>query len=149
MAPTPPPLPVAPAPKARRGKTWKLIFAGLAVWVIVLLLCGYFLFRYVISTGVTRGPDNLFGDQHLKSTVALIELHKIRYGRYPDSLRDLRFKGNWDQVWLNSTSYYPNPERTAYYVEVERGWIGKPDFQLPPEFWQGTGYSPRLKPAPK
>jgi hypothetical protein len=43
-------------------------------------------------------------------------------------------------------SYYPNPDRTAYYIEVDRGWIGKPDLQMPPEFWQGTGYSPRLKP---
>lgn len=149
MSPTPPPLPAAPIQRSRHRKTWKLIFAGFAVVIIVLLVCAYFLFRYVMATGITRGPDNLFGDQHLKTTVALIELHKSRYGRYPDSLRDLRFKGEWDAISLNSVSYYPNPDRTAYYLEVHRGWIGRPDLQMPPEFWQGTGYSPQLKPPSK
>jgi hypothetical protein len=146
MSSTSPPLPVPPTPNSRTAKKWKLIFIGLGVAIIVLLVCSYFLFRYVIATGITRGFDNQFGDQHLTTPVALIELHKVRYGRYPESLRDLRFEGDWDQIWLNGMSYYPNSDRTAYYVEVERGWIGKPDLQMPPEFWQGTGYSPQLKP---
>jgi hypothetical protein len=146
MSSTPPPLPFRPIPRPHSRKRWKLIFAGLSIGVIILPVCGYFLFRYVIATGITRGIDNQFGDQHLKTTVALIELHKVRYGRYPESLRDLRFKGEWDPIWLGGMSYYSNPDRTAYYVEVERGWIGKPDLQIPPEFWRGTGYSPQLKP---
>lgn len=134
-------------PRPRTGRKWKLTCAGLALAFIVLLVCGYFLFRYVIATGITRGFDNQFGDQHLKTAVALIELHKIRNGRYPDSLRDLQFQGGWDPLALNSVSYYPNPARTAYYLEVNRGWIAKPDLQMPPEFWRGTGYSAELKPS--
>jgi hypothetical protein len=61
-------------------------------------------------------------------------------------LRDLKFTGEWDQLALMSVSYYPSPNRDAYYIEVERGWMGKPTFTMPPEFWKGTGYSPQLKP---
>lgn len=146
MSDTLPPLPFPPPARPGSATRWKLIFAGIGVAIVILLVCGYFLFRYVIATGITRGFDNRFGDQHLKTAVALIELHKMRYGRYPDSLRDLRFKGDWDAIALNSVKYYPNLDRTAYYIEVHRGWVGKPDLQMPPEFWQGTGYSPQLKP---
>lgn len=89
----------------------------------------------------------MFGDQHLKTTVALLELHKVRYGKYPASLRDLTFTGQWDQIALQSVSYYTNPDRSAYYVEVERGWMGRPTMKMPEEFWKGTGYSEALKPA--
>jgi hypothetical protein len=88
----------------------------------------------------------MFGDQHLKTTVALIELHKVRYGKYPDSLSDLKFTGEWDQIALQSVSCYPNADRTAYYVAIERGWVGKPNLEMPDEFWKGTGYSASLKP---
>ena len=108
---------------------------------------GVFLVRYIIvSAGITKVPDNMFGDQHLKTSVALIELHKVRYGKYPDSLLDLKFTGQWDQIALQSVRYYPNADRTAYYLEVETGWIGKPDLKMPEEFWRGTGYDPSLKP---
>ena len=88
----------------------------------------------------------MFGDQNLKTAVALIELNKVRYGKYPDKLSDIKFAGQWDQLALSSVAYYPNADHTRYYVEVERGWVGKPDLQMPAEFWQGTGYDPSLKP---
>jgi hypothetical protein len=91
--------------------------------------------------------DNLFGDQHMKTAVALIELHKLRYGSYPASLDDLKFTGQWDQIALTNVSYYPNADHTAYYIAVRRGWVGKPNLEMPKEFWQGTGYDPRLRPA--
>jgi hypothetical protein len=125
-------------------------------WTVVILVCvgvavviaGWALAVHFISTGgFTRAQDNMFGDQHLKTSVALIELHKVRYGKYPDSLSDLKFTGEWDQIALKSVAYYPNADRTAYFIEVERGWIGKPDLQMPAEFWQGTGYLATLKPS--
>lgn len=79
--------------------------------------------------------------------MALIELHKVRYGKYPGSLADLKFIGAWDPIALQNVRYYPNAERTAYYIEIERGWIGKPDLKMPNEFWQGTGYTEGLKPS--
>jgi hypothetical protein len=45
-------------------------------------------------------------------------------------LRDLKFTGEWDQLALMSVSYYPSPNRDAYYIEVERGWMGKPTFTM-------------------
>jgi hypothetical protein len=139
----PPPIRKMPAPKRRRG----LLVAGLvAGGVLILFLIGYLAVRSVIASGITKGPDAMFGDQHLKTAVALIELHKTRYGKYPNTLRDLKFTGQWDQLALQSVAYYPNAERTAYYIEVQRGWVGKPALQMPDEFWRGTGYSASLKP---
>ncbi len=88
----------------------------------------------------------MFGDQHLKTAVALVELHKVRYGRYPAALRELKFTGNWDAIALNSVAYYPAADGTADYLEVRRGWVGKPALNMPPEFWQGTGYREDLRP---
>jgi hypothetical protein len=136
----PPPLP------RKKSKTW----IWLLVFLVVLpgmLIAGVIAFRSIIATGITRNFDNKFGDQYLKTAVALIELHKVRYGKYPDSLRDLKFTGDWDQIALISVNYIPSPNRDAYYIEVERGWMGKPDLHMPPEFWNGTGYRPSINPA--
>ena len=138
----PPPLPL----ESRRSSTRevKIIITIVCSVLIIGGLGIFFIIHYIGASGITRPLDDKFGDQNLKSTVALLELHKIRYGRYPQSLRDLRFKGDWDQIWLNSTRYVVSPDGTRYCVEVERGWIGKPVLNYPPEFWQGTGYSPDL-----
>lgn len=134
------------APEPRRG----LLIAGLVGGgVLLLFLVGYLVVHSIIASGITKGPDAMFGDQHLKTAVALIELHKTRYGKYPDGVRDLKFTGQWDQIALRSVGYYPNTERTGYYIEVQRGWIGKPTLQLPDGFWRGTGYSASLKPKDK
>jgi hypothetical protein len=144
MSPPPPPLPTRST-----NRTLKFVLVGLGTSLLIGVACLVLLIRYITSSGITRPIDNIFGDQHLKTTVALVELHKLRYGRYPKSLRELKFAGNWDQLALNSVAYYTNPEGTAYYVEVERGWAGKPTLDMPAEFWKGTGYSPALKPKPK
>jgi hypothetical protein len=137
---------MTPAPKRRRGLLIASIVGG---GILILVLVGYLVFRSIIASGVTKGPDAMFGDQHLKTAVALIELHKTRYGQYPDTLRDLKFTGQWDQLALQSVGYYPNAERTGYYIEVQRGWVGKPTLEMPDEFWRGTGYSSSLKPKNK
>ena len=136
---------VLPPPKPAAKRPVALIVALLG-GMLVLLAGGILLIRSIIGSGITPGVDNTFGDQHLKTAVALIELHKVRYGKYPDSLSDLKFTGQWDQIALQSVRYYTNAGRTAYYLEVERGWLGKPHLEMPEEFWRGTGYSPSLKP---
>jgi hypothetical protein len=90
--------------------------------------------------------DNKFGDQHMKTSVALLELYKDRHGRYPDQLSDLDFVGDWDRLALASVVYYPNEERTRYYLEVTRGWLCSPSLRYPKEFWSGTGYDASSKP---
>ena len=86
----------------------------------------------------------MFGDQHLKTVVALIELHRTRHGEYPEALDDLTFVGEWDRIALNSVSYRANPARTKYCVEVQRGWVAKPRLNMPAGFWTGTGYDPAV-----
>jgi hypothetical protein len=137
---------ISPPPKPRPKRSFAFI-ALIYVGAIVIIAGGILAYRSIIASGITKGPDNMFGDQHLKTTVALIELHKVRFGKYPSSLSDLKFTGQWDQIALRSVRYYTNANRTAYYVEVERGWIGKPDLEMPAEFWRGTGYTTSLKPA--
>jgi hypothetical protein len=89
------------------------------------------------SFNCTQAFDNEFGDQYFKTAIALIELHKIRYGEYPEKLRDLKFVGEWDQLALQSVAYEKVGE--GYILEVTRGWTGKPNLTYPPEFWQGLG----------
>ena len=136
-----------PPPRPRPAKQKILLIVAVIGIVLVVGAVGVtFLIRSLISSRITQGPDKMFGDQNLKTAVALIELHKVRYGKYPDSLRDLKFTGPWDQMALQSVSYYPNADHSAYYLEVERGWVGKPTLEMPNEFWRGTGYSVALRP---
>ena len=140
----PPPLPSESSRSGRRAA--KLIIIGICSVVLIGAACIGAVVHYVSTSGITRPFDNMFGDQHLKTTISLLELHRLRYGRYPQSLKELGFLGDWDQIALSAVRYYPAPDGSKYYVEVARGWVGKPVLDYPPEFWQGTGYSPSLKP---
>jgi hypothetical protein len=122
-----------------------LIVAACVLAVALLVVSSFSAYRALVDSGITQGPDAMFGDQHLKTAVALIELHKVRCGRYPETLKELKFTGQWDQMALNSVRYYTNEDGTAYFVEVTRGWVGKPKLEMPVGFWQGTGYRKDLK----
>ena len=91
----------------------------------------------VVLSGCVPFADAQFGDQNFKSAIALIELHRVRFGSYPDSLADLRFLGSWDPNWLSGVQYRKLED--GYELNVTRGWIGKPDLTYPPEFWRGLG----------
>lgn len=115
--------------------------------LVALLAAGVML---VARSGVTRPVDNMFGDQHLKTVVALVELHKVRYGAYPERLSDLRFTGQWDDMHVQTVSYCAAPDRQTYFFEVTRGWAFKPGdlaAEQPEEFWRGTGYRRELGPC--
>ena len=77
------------------------------------------------------GPTTLtiFGDQNFKSAIALIELHKVRFGTYPDNLADIRFTGPWDQIWMSAVKYSKLEE--GYQLDLVRGWVGTPDMEYP------------------
>lgn len=134
-------LPPEPPRKKRRRNLW-IIVAVVAVTVIFI----GFTIKAIIDSGITRGPDAMFGDQHLKTSVALIELHKTRTGEYPESLSDLQFTGQWDQIALQSVLYVCAEDRETYFLEVQRGWVGKPKLLMPEGFWKGTGFDPDLDP---
>lgn len=100
----------------------------LAIGISLLLLSG---------CEFQQEADQMFGDQHFKTAIALVELHKVRFGEYPQSLSELKYTGDWDQIALNSVTY--EKYQQGYRLKVTRGWAGKPQLQYPDEFWQGLG----------
>lgn len=89
------------------------------------------------ACGFQKQADQQFGDQHFKTAIALIELHKVRTGSYPANLQELKFTGEWDQIALASVTYGRADD--GYTLEVSRGWVGKPELSFPPEFYAGLG----------
>jgi hypothetical protein len=137
---SPPPLP----PKKTTSHAWLIVLAAV---LLLLSAIGYGLvrvYRTVTHSDIVGQFDRQFGDQHIKTAVALIELHKVRNGRYPEDLGKLRHTGPWDLIALQNVRYVAAPDGASYFVEVQRGWIGKPALELPSDFWQGTGYNPKL-----
>ena len=93
-----------------------------------------------ILSGCGRVRDEAnakFGDQHFKTAVALVELHRLRVGSYPASLTELRYTGDWDAIALSAVEYERLPD--GYRLDVVRGWVGAPELSYPPDFWQGLG----------
>ena len=102
----------------------------------VVVVCAVFL----VFTGCgqfRQQADTQFGDQNFKSAIALIELHKVRFGSYPNTVADLKFLGSWDQNWISGVEYRKLVE--GYELNVTRGWVGRPELQYPADFWQGIG----------
>lgn len=81
--------------------------------------------------------ETQFGDQHFKTSIALIELHKVRTGDYPAELSDLQYIGDWDTIAFSSVEYKKLTE--GYELNVIRGWVGTPELSYDPNFWQGLG----------
>lgn len=84
-----------------------------------------------------KDADAKFGDQHFKTAIALVELHKTRFGSYPESLRELKFSGDWDAIAISSVEYKKLDD--GYELNVTRGWVSQPSLSYPTEFWQGLG----------
>lgn len=79
-----------------------------------------------------------FGDQHFKTAIALIELHKTRFGEYPETLDSIKYVGDWDRMPLASVEY--EKLDTGYVLDLVNGWNGKPKhLKYPKEFWEGLG----------
>ena len=87
--------------------------------------------------GLQQQADSQFGDQKFKSAIALIELHRVRFGRYPNDLSELKFTGSWDQLWMSAVKY--TKVEDGYELDLVKGWVGKPELDYPAEFWQGLG----------
>ena len=109
----------------KNRKTLSLTAAVLSV-AIVLSGCAF-----------QQAADRKFGDQDFKTAIALIELHKIRFGEYHSSLKELKFVGEWDAIALDGVSY--KRLDNGYELNAVKGWVGKPELKYPPEFWRGLG----------
>jgi hypothetical protein len=104
---------------------------------LCLALVVTFFLVALVGCDFQKDADAKFGDQHFKTAVALIELHRVRTGSYPETLKDLQFTGDWDAIALSSVEY--KKLASGYELNVTRGWVGKPELSYPKEFWQGLG----------
>mgnify|MGYP006163273241 CR=1 FL=1 len=81
----------------------------------------------------------MLADQSFKTSVAVIELYKVRYGVYPPSLDSITYTSAFDDNAFTSVKY----ERldTGYRLDLADGFMGKQKSEIayPAEFWQGTG----------
>ncbi len=90
------------------------------------------------SCALEEFANQTFGDQHIKTSIALIELHKVRYGQYPEDLDDLKHLGGWDQLHLKNVEYRRLGD--GYELNLTGGWSRAPsELEYPPDFWQGLG----------
>ncbi|MBE9059838.1 hypothetical protein IQ256_02370 [cf. Phormidesmis sp. LEGE 11477] len=85
-----------------------------------------------------RNFDQGHADQNFKRAISLIELHKLRFGSYPDTLNESAFRkhmGGWD------SSIY----RAVTYSKLEDGYELNSNSQenaqlnYPQAFWSGLG----------
>jgi len=87
---------------------------------------------------VREQANQTFGDQHFKTAISLIELYKVREGKYPESLDSLKYLGDWDKIIFTSVSYKKLED--GYELDLTNGWVGKPkDLEYPDDFWKGLG----------
>jgi hypothetical protein len=103
----------------------------------IALLLAIVVLTALASCDFQAQADAKFGDQNFKTAIALVELHKVRNGVYPEQLKDLRFVGDWDGIALSAVRY--QRVEGGYQLDVVRGWIGQPTLSYPPEFWKGLG----------
>ena len=102
------------------------------LFIISLFLCSCVPDDYNEQTSLQ------FGDQHFKTVIALVELHKTRFGEYPASLDSLKFLGKWDTMVFNSVDY--KPLDSGYALDIKEVWMGnQPELEYPPEFFNGLG----------
>ena len=107
----------------------RIVLIGLMMSVIFTLIgCGK----------LKQTSDQTFGDQNFKTSIALIELHKVRTGEYPERLEDLEFLGDWDEIYLSGVEY--NKLEDGYELNLVKGWVDMPDELVYPDaFWEGLG----------
>ncbi len=88
--------------------------------------------------GFQEETNQKFGDQHFKTAISLIELHKVREGSYPKTLDSLKYLGDWDKIIFTSVKY--TKLEVGYELDLVNGWIGKPkELSYPKKFWIGLG----------
>jgi hypothetical protein len=121
----------------RRGR-----YVPFRVLVVIVTVAGV-----LSGCDFKKEADAKFGDQHFKTVISLVELHKVRTGSYPAALTDLEFLGDWDSLAISAVEYKRLGD--GYEINVVRGWVGQPDLEYPAEFWNGLGLRrSNLKPAP-
>jgi hypothetical protein len=88
-------------------------------------------------TSMNATVESNLADQRFKTAIALIELHKTRYGAYPETLNDLTFTGGLDIDALRSVKY--TKRNSGYILDLIADQQVIVQLRYPAEFWQGLG----------
>ena len=82
--------------------------------------------------------DKDHADQCFKRAISLIELHKIRFGSYPNTLSDsdfTEFMGGWDKSIYHRVRYSKVEE--GYELDINSEEVSELEYPL--IFWSGLG----------
>ena len=93
-----------------------------------------FLFTACALDKIKSEAEAQFSDQYFKTAIALIELHRIRTGEYPESLQDIEFSGDWDQSMYTFVLY--KKLNDGYELDLVQDYH---DITYPKKFWNGLG----------
>jgi hypothetical protein len=106
---------------------------------VLITIYALLLFASCIPDNFKKHTDVQFSDQHFKTAIALIELHKIRKGKYPDSLDSLKYLGDWDKIIYNTVEY--KKLENGYELNLTRGFFSSKPVELryPKDFYNGLG----------
>ncbi len=105
---------------------------------LLFALLGFSLVQCREFKKLNKEADIKFADQHFKTAITLIEMHKIRFGDYPRSLDSLKYKGGWDEAALSSVEY--EKLDSGYVLDLHDKMGAAPgDLNYPDEFWKGLG----------
>lgn len=86
--------------------------------------------------------QKMLADQSFKKGIAFIELHKVRYGSYPESLSDLTFLSKMDST-MSNLEYHKLDN--GYELNITGAFQTMAGDKLPmtlrypAEFWHGLG----------
>lgn len=106
--------------------------------ILTVLIASTLLFANCGVKKLEKQAMEKFSDQHFKTAIALIELHKIRFGEYPETLDSLKYTGDWDQMIFTSVKYQKLDK--GYELDLTNELFGRPDsLEYPVAFWKGLG----------
>jgi len=86
----------------------------------------------------------LVADLEFKKAVSYVELHKLRNGRYPNTLSDLQFLSQLDSSIFKFVEYHRLDSGYELNMLMEMPSFGTKDakkvsLRYPAEFWKGLG----------
>ena len=96
-----------------------------------------------MAEGMKHGQE-IFADRDFKMAIGCIELHKLRYGDYPESLNQLKFINEMDSSIFNNVQYFKldsgyELNLISKYISFKGESIETIKLKYPDEFWQGLG----------
>ncbi|MCR6639884.1 MAG: hypothetical protein NVV82_13115 [Sporocytophaga sp.] len=90
------------------------------------------------------GAHQMMAEMEFKKAIAEIELHKLRNGRYPNSLSELKFLSPMDSSMISNVDY--TRLDSVYELNLKMEFVSLDEketepikLQYPDEFWAGLG----------